>query len=372
MLLHEKAREVVKSAIGFVEVMLAVLPTEILESYLPQVVEGLLVWAGETKNRFRAKIKIILQKLCRKFGFDKISAVVPASDQKLISHLKQTKAREERKRKANSKRRGFDEIVGSDEEDADIDVDMDDSTSAFDSGRGRRGRQNRDMTWVREKSTDGGVIDLLDSSAGRNLSAVDPKRLKRKRSASDDLKETAEGRLIIPDDDNDGEQDMDTAGDGSADDSRNGISKQGGRDWHTLKHKRAKAPKAARMNRASHSGDRYKSKKAKGDVQKQGQAYQPYAYLPLDPKMMSHKNRAKPWTGLLEELAPASKATRGKKGAAGRFCLRIQCILVAPPCVLRCSITMAMKWMLLLHCGIIKDYILHVCPCSLRPSKCTK
>ena len=45
------------------------------------------------------------------------------------------------------------------------------------------------------------------------------------------------------------------------------------------------------MNRASHSGDRYKSKKAKGDVQKQGQAYQPYAYLPLDPKMMSHKNR---------------------------------------------------------------------------------
>ena len=43
---------------------------------------------------------------------------------------------------------------------------------------------------------------------------------------------------------------------------------------------------------ASSIGSAYKSKKAGGDVKKKGQKYEPYAYVPLNAKDYSKKNRS--------------------------------------------------------------------------------
>ncbi|RHY29199.1 hypothetical protein DYB32_005347 [Aphanomyces invadans] len=57
MLLHEKAREVIKSVIGFLKLGIAILPKEALVEFLPSIVNGLLQWVGESKARFRAKTR---------------------------------------------------------------------------------------------------------------------------------------------------------------------------------------------------------------------------------------------------------------------------------------------------------------------------
>ena len=57
LLMREKSREVVKSVIGFIKVAVSALPQEQLKVELRHIVQALLLWAGESKNRFRLKIK---------------------------------------------------------------------------------------------------------------------------------------------------------------------------------------------------------------------------------------------------------------------------------------------------------------------------
>jgi hypothetical protein len=72
VLFDEKARELIKSVVGFVRVAVAAMSREQLEPILSDVVAGLFKF-GRGKDRFRAKIKIILKKLVRLFGYEKIT-----------------------------------------------------------------------------------------------------------------------------------------------------------------------------------------------------------------------------------------------------------------------------------------------------------
>lgn len=62
VLLREQAREIVKSVVSFVRIGVAICDPALLEPLVPQIVDGLMLWAGETKNRFRAKIKLIMKR----------------------------------------------------------------------------------------------------------------------------------------------------------------------------------------------------------------------------------------------------------------------------------------------------------------------
>lgn len=46
------------------------------------------------QDHFRAKIRIVLSKLCRKFGFEEIKALMPEQDKKLVAHMQTTAERE--------------------------------------------------------------------------------------------------------------------------------------------------------------------------------------------------------------------------------------------------------------------------------------
>ena len=55
-------------------------------------------WAGDTKNRFRAQIKLVMKKLCRLYGFEYIAGLLPQSDQPLITYLQKMTNRSRRNR----------------------------------------------------------------------------------------------------------------------------------------------------------------------------------------------------------------------------------------------------------------------------------
>lgn len=69
VLLKFKAREVVKSALGFVMVTLSVVPVDSLRQHLKTLCEGLFTWAHDSHNPFRLKIRVVLERLLRKFGY---------------------------------------------------------------------------------------------------------------------------------------------------------------------------------------------------------------------------------------------------------------------------------------------------------------
>jgi ribosomal RNA-processing protein 12 len=103
------------------------------------------------------------------------------------------------------------------------------------------------------------------------------------------------GRLVVPDDSEVafGEGDKGVANNEDGEDEiavpskRQRVSK-----FENAKVARDQAHKQKSKNKqAQPLGAAYKSRKAGGDVKKKGQKYEPYAYVPLDGKSYTKKNR---------------------------------------------------------------------------------
>lgn len=61
------------------------------------------------QDHFRAKIRIVLSKLCRKFGFGEIKRLMPEQDKKLVAHMQTIAEREIKAKKARLSGRGVDD-----------------------------------------------------------------------------------------------------------------------------------------------------------------------------------------------------------------------------------------------------------------------
>lgn len=171
MLLHEKAREVIKSVIGFMKLGIAMLPKEQLRAFLPDITNGLLVWIGESKNRFRAKTRIILIKLCRKYGYDEVAALVPPEDRALIKHIKKTKEREDKKKaegpSAKKAKGTFEEFMADSDDEGD-DEDDDDMSGSGDAALKAALKRKKDLHHKKKKvirEDEDDIVDFLDSNA---------------------------------------------------------------------------------------------------------------------------------------------------------------------------------------------------------------
>jgi hypothetical protein len=97
-MLKEQAREVVTSSVSFVRIAVACTPPAELRTYLQRIVNALLVWSGERKERIKKKVRLVLERLVRKFGFEDVAKFVPQSDEPLIRYMRKMAARRERKR----------------------------------------------------------------------------------------------------------------------------------------------------------------------------------------------------------------------------------------------------------------------------------
>ena len=327
-----------KSVIGFVRVAVAAMTPDRLEPLLPLIVDGILKY-NRGKDRFRQKIKIILKKLVRLYGYDAIAPLMPEKDARLITHMRKLAERAAR-RKAAGLQDGqtvaggdFDNLMESDESDSDDGRTFMTGATGFTKMTSMTGKTTKRSAMDRSvkskgaKSTmttksaanngpqitaelRGEVLDLLDSSKmARSVRFADMNMHDRDFSddeddGDDEMHFDNQGRIIISDGlpkmgGSNAKADYD-----SDDDDENLELKSGGKRRRVSKFesvKTAKADKdAAKSKRAKDKqrqtqslGAAYKSKKAGGDTMKKNQKFEPYAYVPLNAKDYTKKNRGK-------------------------------------------------------------------------------
>lgn len=100
-LLRTKSREVVKAVLGFVKVCASRLPVDALRPRLPAILEGLLMWCDDSKNKFKLKVRVIVERLARRAGFDAMAAAMPPGDMRLLSHIRKEHTRKQKRRDAS-------------------------------------------------------------------------------------------------------------------------------------------------------------------------------------------------------------------------------------------------------------------------------
>jgi len=355
VLFDDPSREVTKSVIGFVRVSVAAMSREQQEPLLPLIVGGIMRY-GKGRDRFRSKIKIILKRLVRVHGFDAIAPLVPEGDARLINHMRKLSERAARRRAAAGSSAAsaagggagtvFDDMMESDEDDSDGGRTLMTGATGFTrmtSGTGRvtaRSAAGRSVaasaktaksarTAASRRGAGGGarikaelegeVLDLLDSSRmvrsvrfaedGRGGGDDDPFFGMDDDSdddgGADDVRFDGQGRIVISDGPagaGGGTAPPDERYDSDDDENLELKAGGGGKRRRVSKFESVKLAKAERdRSRAKPSRDKqsgalgaaYKSRKAGGDVRKKGQKYEPYAYVPLNAKDYTKKNRGK-------------------------------------------------------------------------------
>ena len=325
-LFDENSREVIKSVIGFVRVSVAALNKDQLEPLLPEVVGGMMKY-NRGKGRFRSKIKIILKRLVKSFGYEAITPLVPSSDTRLLNHMRKLSERAARRKAANigdgmTTVGEFDDLMDSDEEDSDGGRTLMTGVTGFTKLTGKMSRKSI-LSAASMKSEKSGKsskhsiyssnstathVPRIDTSGEKNgeiLDMLDPRLSKSVRFeethdddsiGSDDDCEAMEfdemGKLII--------HGIDTSRNNDDDESENAEMSRGGKRIKMSKFENAlaardeaHAKKNQKKNNVSGLGAAYKSKKAGGDVKKKNQKFEPYAFVPLDGRNYTKKNRGK-------------------------------------------------------------------------------
>lgn len=82
MLLDSRSKEVADATLGFVKVSIVSLPKDVFEPELQRLISHLLGWYREHSSHIRLKIKHLIERLLRIFGFDVVASKFPEDDLK--------------------------------------------------------------------------------------------------------------------------------------------------------------------------------------------------------------------------------------------------------------------------------------------------
>ena len=199
--LTSNSREIAKSAIGFTKVCVLGLPEEMMRGKVPELLPKLLRWSNEHTGHFKQKVRHIIERLIRRFGYEFIDQHFPENDRKLLTNIRKTNNRLKRKEGdvkdnvipvANSGRQflsAYDEAI------YDSDGELKEASDEEEITSSKRSAKH----YIIEKSGDN-PLDLLDSETLAHISSTQPRKLKKdqkKRLADDVFSFDAEGKLIL-------------------------------------------------------------------------------------------------------------------------------------------------------------------------------
>lgn len=315
ILFDEQSREVVKSAVGFVRVCVVAMQPDQLDPLLPDVVGSLLKY-GKGKDRFRAKIKIILKKLVRLYGYDKLMPYVPESESRLLVHMRKLDERAKRRKAANRAdgsrdKFDFDNMIDSDEDDSDDGRTLMTGATGLTrmtaktkiSTQSTKNSKSLATSVRSKKKLEAGNLRLPSENDGEVVNILSLKEKNVKFADMDDDSDSDDGGVMEFDDmgrlvvlDEPEEEDIADVEDFEHEEStRGGKRRKLGKfgDSESLKSGKSATSrkKAGNDKNVRQLGAAYKSKKSGGDVKKKGQKFEPYAYVPLDGRSYSKKNR---------------------------------------------------------------------------------
>lgn len=284
LLSGDSSREVWKTVVGFIRVSIVVIPRESYKLLLPDILDCLLTY-NRGRERFKGKIKIILKKLLSYFGFDDLLAVVPPADERLLHHLKKMSERQSRKsvHRDTAREDGeFEDMMASDEEDSAVTgtPSIATMTTAGKSRPRKRKNQTLQSNFAKIEDQFGSRIRIRNDTGSEefDLDRI-VKRTKEEQDAyesADDSEDSlvldASGKLVLPVPTEESHEHLRATAAITATARRSGRGEDGTRE-------------------AAGIGRRYKAKRAGGDVKRKGQKFDPYAYVPLDGRSYTRKNR---------------------------------------------------------------------------------
>jgi len=304
LMLQEKSREVAKSAISFAKVICIRLPVETVKQLLPDILNALLPWSLDSKNRFSTRIRVVFERLTKRVGDEAIleTGIIP-SDHKVINYIRKRAAYKKRlneRQQTNENPRDRRDRRGgapnNDDDNDDDDEDEDEDGGARQRGKRKRGRhvEATEEDIVMDENEE--AIDLLGASA---LGRVKRGAKKKQAGGDDDMggfKVANDGRIVVP-----GEQLDDGPanknGNGSDDDDdgmgsgkRRRVRYESDDEDESGKRDRAKREQADKRQHRP-AGAEFKAKNAGGDVKKKASKFEPYAYIALDPKMLNKRRK---------------------------------------------------------------------------------
>ena len=349
--LESKCREIIKSTIGYIKVILVVCAGEIVltsqdASEMSDVDQGMnlfqvivkacLKWSNEHKSHFKVPCRYILERLVRKCGLEAISREFPEDQSRLLANIRKRLERRARKNKsentpADEKKRSFDELMAAnasdDEEDSEEDEEMPALFSEMIQDRSAAGK----LVNIHENVDD--MVDFLDTKAISKVVRTDNARGNKKRQNQKNpsgYKENGVGKLVITESDEEqASPAVSTAQKDISDrlmqankaymEARTGaeamrVSADGRRVKFANRKRnvdemeedevpvvqadtqtgRRKSVRDEELHKAGvqRTGAEYRSKKAKGDIKRQGMP-DPYAYIPLNQKVVSKSRKKK-------------------------------------------------------------------------------
>ncbi|CDF90919.1 ZYBA0S09-00694g1_1 [Zygosaccharomyces bailii CLIB 213] len=202
--LTSNSREIAKSAIGFAKVSVLSLPTELVRPKVPELLPKLLRWSHEHTGHFKAKVKHIIERLIRKFGYDYIASNFPQEDLRLLANIRKVKNRSKRGKgtdeqagptDGSTSNRGsrfmnaFDEALYDSSEEEDV------------SDEEKVNHKNKSKQFIMESKEN--PLDLLDSQTLAHISSTRPKKFnkadRRKHLDDEMFSFDAEGKLVMND-----------------------------------------------------------------------------------------------------------------------------------------------------------------------------
>ncbi|KAK0386352.1 hypothetical protein NLU13_6189 [Sarocladium strictum] len=207
LFLTSNNREIVKSCLGFVKVCVISLPVDLMLPRLSTLVPNLVTWSSEHKGHFRAKVKHILERMVRRFGYDNIYQHAPEDGKKILANIR--KVRDQAKKKKEGARNRHDD---SDDEDGaagkrQYENEYDQALYSSDSEDG----SDNEVSFRPKKSQKGGntyilededePLDLLDKKAMANISSTKP--IKQRKPTKTKAKTDLDGKLILGKDSDD-------------------------------------------------------------------------------------------------------------------------------------------------------------------------
>lgn len=367
LLLTNKEREVVGSALSFLQVFVQVNPVTQTTKHVPQIITSLITMTEDCKRCYRLKTRYLLDRIVRKFGYDFVLSMVPKDDTLTLKRLKNI-----RKKQMQQKRRkdGAEPEDSDDDDDMDFNIksksksiedilqdsdsDLDDTMDTDSEARGAKRNKKKkpkgaSVAFITDN--DDGIVDFLDPSAAEKVSSVRPKsNAEREKASQSKIKNGgfeigSDGRLIIKDsEDEEGDEDQENRGrftylsddeneetdantfkalvstsaarkrkmGGSVASSR--VSRKtneppmkyqaGGSGIHRPVGGGAKPKEQSRQDSNSY-GSEYRSTKARGDVKRKGKP-DPFAYVPLQKSSLNKRKQAKN-QGKFKNLVNAAK-----------------------------------------------------------------
>ncbi|EKM80725.1 hypothetical protein AGABI1DRAFT_71216 [Agaricus bisporus var. burnettii JB137-S8] len=316
-------REIVKSVLGFVKLVIHTLPTELVRPHLGELVPSLLNWSHDHNNHFKVKVRHIFERLLRRFSWEEVYSCAGNDEAgKVLLNVKKRKDRAKRKRAAREEAGesddatqdrkpvagdAFEDVLYGSESELE---DSDDEATPTTKNKNKAGRKKGAGPSAHLRLDDDEPMDLLQGAAGHVTGAKSSRRRQPGQDATHFKTDEKTGKLII-----DKESDFGNAGeDGNGEDevivgnaykesmtSVDGFTRgAGGRikfNKDTKKRRREEierdddvemadaenisaGKKSKKIGKSEpRLGHEFKAKRAGGDVKKHG--LDPYAYLSL-------------------------------------------------------------------------------------------